>query len=187
MSNITHKINKGGYENLIVYHLGILLYGLNADFCKTHLPNMQDKRTVEQMIQAARSGKQNIVEGILANSTEGCLKLLGVARASWGELIEDYKDFLMINKLKIWLKDDRDTILIRQIKIEKVNEANKIKITNFLNTPERFANLLITLSYKESYMLSKLIAVFENKFIKEGGFRENLFKKRIDYRNQQNK
>jgi len=134
------------------------------------------------MIQAARSGKQNIVEGSQANSIEGNLKLTGVAKASYAELLEDYKDFLRQNKLKLWSKDDSRVWQIRKTRdLPNKTYRSYKSYMSYTKSPEGFANLMVTLSYKQSYLLTKLLEGIEKKFVQEGGFRENLFKKRREF------
>ena len=140
-----------GYEKLIVYWLATTIYDLTVVFCNRYID--KKSRTHDQMVQAARSGKQNIVE------------LTGVARNSFSELLEDYKDYLRQHDLPLWNKDDPRVCEIR-----------------FTNDPQSFCNLLITLCSKEGYLLDRLLAANEQKFIKEGGFKENLFKKRMEFR-----
>ncbi|MDO9028378.1 MAG: four helix bundle suffix domain-containing protein [Candidatus Roizmanbacteria bacterium] len=185
MSNLTHK--KGGYQSLIVYWLAIEIYDLTAIFCQYYID--KKSRTYDQMVQAARSGKQNIVEGSLEPSVESNIKLTGVARASYGELLEDFKDFLRQRKLPIWIKDDPRVLKIRQMRIStyKSNKSNESNLTygSYLTNGESFANLMITLCFKEGYLLDRLVQAQQDKFVKEGGFREKLFKKRIDYKNRQ--
>lgn len=174
--------NAGGYENLIVYQLGVVIFDLNALFCRKFLfdngTGTPTRRTVDQMTQAARSGKQNIVEGSLEKSLKMNIKLTGVARASFGELLEDFRDFLRIRNLKIWDKEDRRVREIRKIRIS-ANSANLSNWSNWTNSPESFSNLMITLISLENYLLDRMIRVLEEKFIKEGGYSENLFKKRL--------
>ncbi len=183
-SHKTHGKKKGGYENLIVYWLAVDISDLTAIFCDRYIDKRS--RTYDQMIQASRSGKQNIVEGSLANSVEGNLKLTGVARASYGELLEDYRDFLRQSGLKIWFKDDPRVITIRRMRVAtyKTNESNWTDETykSYLNSSDSFANLMITLCFKQGYLLDQLLRAQKEKFIREGGFRENLFKKRMEYR-----
>ena len=191
MTNESNLVNKrGGYENLIVYWLGVDISDLTAVFCDRYIDRRS--RTHDQMIQASRSGKQNIVEGSLANSIESNLKLTGVARASYGELLEDYRDFLRQKNLRIWPKDDPRVVTIRRMRVitNKTNESNLSNRTNlshetyksYLNSSESFANLVITLCFKQGYLLDQLLRAQQDKFVREGGFRENLFKKRMDYR-----
>lgn len=184
--------NLGGYKSLIVYWLATDIYDLTVIFCNRHID--KKSRTTDQMIQAARSGKQNIVEGSLEPSVESNIKLTGVARASFGELLEDYKDYLRQNNLPIWSKDDNRVLAIRNLRIypNKSNESNETNSTNlsnltystYLTNPESFSNLMVTLCFKEGYLLDKLLRSQQEKFIKTGGFRENLFKKRVEFKNR---
>jgi four helix bundle suffix protein len=175
------NLKKGGYQSLIVYWLAVDIYDLTTIFCNRYID--RKSRTNDQMVQAARSGKQNIVEGSLEPSVESNIKLTGVARASYGELLEDYKDFLRQKGLSIWIKDDSRVLEIRRMRITP-HESNW-SYESHLKTPESFANLMITLCFKEGYLLDRLVQAQQNKFVKEGGFREKLFKKRINYKNRQ--
>jgi len=182
MTNLSNNSYlKGGYESLIVYWLAIDISDLTAIFCKRFID--KKSRTFDQMIQALRSGKQNIVEGSLENSVESNLKLTGVARASYGELLEDYRDFLRQKGLNIWQKNDSRVIAVRRMRVNtnrsyKSHESYK----SYLTDPEAFANLMITLCFKQGYLLDRLIRALQEKFIKEGGFRENLYKKRSNFK-----
>lgn len=168
----------GGYKNLLVYKLAVPIFDLGSEFCDRYISKFS--RTHDQMIQANRSGKQNIVEGSLEKSLKGNIKLTGVARASYGELMEDLNDFLRLKKLSLWNKDDSRTREIRSIRITDL--ANLPNWSNWTDTSERFANLLITLISMETYLLDQLLRSLEQKFITEGGYTENLFKKRLDYK-----
>ena len=178
--------SKGGYKSLIVYWLATDIYDLTVMFCNRYID--KKSRTTDQMIQAARSGKQNIVEGSLEPSVESNIKLTGVARASYGELLEDYKDYLRQNGLLQWEKYDNRVLEIRRMRIipNESNESNKPNLTNstYLTNGECFANLMLTLCFKEGYLLDQLVRSQQEKFVKTGGFRENLFKKRIEYKNR---
>lgn len=181
-------MSKGGYKSLIVYQQAVIIYELTAQFCQKYLADngsgIPTRRTVDQMTQAARSGKQNIVEASLEKSLKMNIKLTGVSRASFGELKEDYVDFLRIRKLPIWDKNDPRILQIRAMRVSTnlTNESNKSNLSNWTNTPERFANLMITLISKETYLLDQMIRSLEHKFINEGGYSENLFKKRLEQR-----
>lgn len=180
----------GGYQNLIVYQQAVLIYDLNAKFCEKFLDKFKDKRTIEQMIQAARSGKQNIVEASLEKSLKMNIKLNGVARGSYGELLEDYKDFLRTRGLPVWDKNDPRLVPIRKMRIgtNETNwsdKSNLTNLTNWTNNPEKFANLMITLISKENYLLDKMIQSLEEKFVREGGYSENLTKQRLNERKKQ--
>ncbi len=167
--------NKGGYQNLIVYQLAVPIFDLTMIFCQQYID--YKSRTKDQMEQAARSGKQNIVEGSLEKSLKMNIKLTGVARASFGELLEDYKDFLRIKNLELWDKNDPRVLEIRALRGS--NLTNMTNLSNWTNTPERFANLMITLISLDCYLLDQMIRSLEQKFITQGGYSENLFKKRL--------
>jgi len=173
MTNLSNKT--GGYQSLIVYQLAVEIYDLTAIFCERFINRRS--RTFDQMIQAARSGKQNITEGSLANSTESNLKLTSVARASFGELLEDYRDYLRQHNLPVWPKDDARVMAIRSHRTNWINWYE-----SYLTNGESFANLMVTLCFKEGYLLDQLLKALKEKFIKEGGFRENLFKERLAYK-----
>jgi len=190
MANETNKTNgrkKGGYQNLIAYQLAVVIYDLNHKFCRQFI---KSPRTKEQMEQASRSGKQNIVEASLEKSLKMNIKLTGVARGSFGELLEGYKDFLRVRDLPIWDKDDQRVLEIRQMRIgmNGTNETNLVNEANWsfwTNEPERFANLMITLISKENYLLDQMVRSLEEKFVKQGGYSENLTKKRLLERKKQ--
>lgn len=165
----------GGYQNLIVYQLAVVIFDLTTTFCREYIRG----RTVDQMTQAARSGKQNIVEASLEKSLKMNIKLTGVARASFGELLEDSKDFLRTKNLKIWDKNDQRVLELRS---NKSNLTNWSYLSNWTNNSERFSNLMITLISLEGYLLDRMIRSLEQKFISEGGYSENLFKKRLQSR-----
>jgi four helix bundle suffix protein len=199
-TNETNKTNgqkKSGYQNLIVYQLAVVIYDLNHKFCQRFI---NSPRTKDQMEQASRSGKQNIVEASLEKSLKMNIKLTGVSRGSFGELLEDYKDFLRVRGLKQWGKDDPRVVAIRRIRVKGANETdgtngtnetdgtngtNGTDWTNWTYDPERFANLMITLISKENYLLDKMIQALERKFIQEGGYSENLSQKRLEEKKRQ--
>ncbi|MDP1743730.1 MAG: four helix bundle suffix domain-containing protein [Candidatus Amesbacteria bacterium] len=179
------KMN-GGIENTLVYWLAVEIFNLNTIFCERYVDKFS--RTFDQMIQAARSCKQNLVEGSLENSAESNLKLTGVSRASFGELIEDYKDFLWKNGLKLWEKDDPRVLRLRGIRVDThethvthgAHESNGIDFGD----KEAFANLMVTLCTKESFLMDRFLAGIQKSYIEKGGFRENLFKKRMEFKKQ---
>lgn len=180
---------KAGYEYLLAYKITVPIYDYTVKFCSTYFPYIPSHpdRTKDQMIQAARSGMQNILEGYKQQSLEGYIKLSGVARGSLEELLKDYQAFARQKKLAIYSKDKA----VREIReIGKIWEIIKQNPTlpshpNFPNLPketEKAVNLQITLINQANYLLDKLIESLRDKFVKEGGFRENLFKKRLAFR-----
>lgn len=190
-TNETHESHdkKGGIENTLVYWLAVEIYQLNHIFLNLYVSKFS--RTFDQMEQAARSGKQDLVEGSLENSVESNLKLSGVSRASYGELIEDYKDFLFKKGLKVWDKDDPRILKLRAILINPhathvTNESHEWHGVRFADA-EGFANLMITLCTKMGFLMDRFLKGIEESFSKKGGFRENLFKKRLNFkRNETN-
>ena len=170
----------GGYRNLRSYQTTTLIYDLTVEFCKLYIEKYS--RTNDQMIQAARSGKQNIAEGSQASGTSKKteIKLVGVARASLEELLLDYEDFLRQRGLKIWNKDDLRAKEKRNLtyKFDKSYETYR----SYLKNPETGANCLICLINQANYLLDRQIQSLENSFIKDGGYTENLFRKRVSQR-----
>lgn len=172
-----------GYEKLVVYWLATTIYDLTVLFCGRYISKIS--RTHDQMVQGARSGKQNIVEGNIGRSMEALLKLGDVSRNSYGELLEDYKDFLRQRELTLWEKDDPRVLQVRATRdLPNRSYTSYTSYTSYMNSPEAFANLLITLCYKELYLMDRFLAANEKRFVREGGFRESLFRKRQEYRNR---
>ncbi len=172
-----------GYEKLIVYWIATTIYDLTVVFCDRFIDKRS--RTHDQMVQAARSGKQNIVEGNIGKSVETNLKLTGVARNSFSELLEDYKDYLRQHDLPLWSKEDPRVQEIRATKdLANTTYKSYSTYTSYIKDPQSFCNLLVTLCSKEGYMLDRLLAAVAEKFVREGGFKENLFKKRMEFRNK---
>jgi four helix bundle suffix protein len=134
------------------------------------------------MVQAARSGKQNIVEGYLQKSVEGKLKLVGVARGSLEELLNDYQDFLRQKGLPVWIKDDPRARVVRSLVYNRYNNYKNYKC--YIENPEGAANAMICLINQTNQLLDQKLRWIEDDFVKNGGFRENLLKKRLNYRNR---
>lgn len=164
-----------GYTYLTTYIFATIIYDLTCEFCKRFISSY---RQTEQMTQAGRSGKSNIAEGYTFQSLEGYIKLLGTAEGSTQELIEDYMDFLRQRKLSIWQKDDQRVREFRKFRAVWVS-PNHPNTPNLPSDPEQAANLLLTFCQMQGFLLSKQIVALTEKFVKEGGFRENLFKKRL--------
>lgn len=132
------------------------------------------------MVQSARSGKQNIAEGYLQKSLESRLKLLGVSRGSLEELLNDYLDFLRQRYLKLWAKESAQAQTVRKLVYNCYNSYNNYK--NYIKNPEVAANAMVCLINQTNQLFDQKLRWLEERFVKEGGFRENLFKKRIAYR-----
>lgn len=167
------------YKNLASYTLATVICDLNVEFVRRFINPYS--RTKDQMEQAGRSGKQNIAEGYTVQSLESYIKLVGVAQGSIKELAADYEDFLRQNSLSIW---DKNHLKIREFRAfraiwVKPNIPNTPKLPN---NPEEAANMLLTFCQMATFLLSRQIKSLEEKFLKEGGFRENLFKKRMEFK-----
>ena len=170
-----------GYKNLATYILATVIYDLTTEFCQRFFKGK--RRQTEQMEQAARSGKQNIAEGYTMQSLEGYIKLCGVAEGSIKELAADYEDFLRQRNLPIWEKEDPRVRVFRDFRAVWVS-PNIPNTPNFPNNLEEAANLLLTFCQMESFLLKKQIESLKVKFIHEGGFRENLFRKRRELKSK---
>jgi four helix bundle suffix protein len=178
---------KAGYEYLLAYKVTVPIYDLTVDFVKKYVSKFS--RTCDQMEQAARSGMQNILEGNKQQSLAGYIKLCGVSRGSLEELLKDYLAYARQNKIKIFSKEEamRDIGEIGIIwGIIKATPTlpDQPNFPNIPDNPERAVNLMITLINQANYLLDKLIASLNEKHMKEGGFNEQLYKKRVEYRSQ---
>lgn len=172
----------GGYRKLITYQKGEIIYDGTVYFTKRFFTKYN--RTVDQMVQAARSCKQNIAEASMASGTskETEIKLTNVARASLEELLIDYEDFLRTNKLPLWEKDHRLTQRFRALN-RTPNATYQTYIKAIENQePEICANSMICLIKIVSFLLSQQMKTLETAFINEGGLRERMTKVRMDKR-----
>jgi four helix bundle suffix protein len=175
----------GGYRSLFTYLKAEIIYDGTVYFTNRFF-NKYD-RTVGQMVQAARSGKQNIVEGSMASGTskETEIKLTNVARASLEELLIDYEDFLRTRKLPIWDKNHRLVARLRELNKSVPNPTYETFVKAIEHeSPEICANTMITLIQICNYLLKQQIKQLEIAFVKEGGLRERMTKARIDERNR---
>lgn len=173
---------KAGYEYLLAYKLTVAIYDLTVQFTECFIDKFS--RTRDQMVQAARSGMQNIVEGNRQQGLKGYIKLSGVARGSLEELLKDYFSFARQKRLEIFLKE-RVIGEIGEIReVWKIMNCSKTlpDIPNIPKNPEKAVNLMITLIKQANYLLDKLIASLKEKHMKEGGLTEKLYQARVDYR-----
>lgn len=172
----------GGYHTLHGYQKAEVVYDLTFDFCHRHLS--RGDRTIDQMIQAARSGKQNIAEGSQASGTskEMELKLTNVARASLEELLVDYGDFLRSRKSKPWDKDSKEALYVR--KLGKRSPQNYALYRTFVESrpAETTANIAICLIHQATWLLNRQIRSLEKDFARHGGLRERMSRARRENR-----
>ena len=174
----------GGYEDLLSFQKARTIYDGRAKFCECFLEKRD--RTYDQMVQAARFGKQNIVEGTMASGTskEAEIKLINVARASLEELLEDYRDFLRVRGSPLWANDSTEALFVRKLGSQKDSYRT---YAPYIETrpPEVVANILICLIHQANYLLNQQIRQLEQAFLKEGGLRERMSKARIAARRRE--
>lgn len=172
----------GGYAGLLAYKKALIVFQGTCRFCERFLEKRD--RTVDQMVQAARSGKQNIVEGskISGTSKEAEIKLLNVSRSSLEELLEDYSDFLRNRKVALWTKNGREALFVR-----KLARRENVSYETYIETrrSEVVANILICLIHQTNYLLDRLIRKLEKDFLAEGGLRERMTRARLAQRAKQ--
>lgn len=161
--------------------MSTIIYDLTDVFADKFIE--RNSRTKDQMIQAARSGRQNIAEGSMASTTsrESEIKLTNVAIASLEELLLDYEDYLRQHKLHQWDKTNPRALKLRSfLKTDSFMTAPMFYIQK-LNA-EEYCNLCITLIHQTSYILGKLLIAQQEQFVEHGGIREQMHKARLDYR-----
>lgn len=176
---------KGNYRGLIVYQKAECIYDITFYFAHHYFVERKD-RTIDQVVQAARSGKQNIAEGCAAASTsaETELKLLGVARASMKETLEDYIDYLRTRDLEQWAVDDPRTQQIQEYSKAHNRPEDYTKDID-KRSPEALCNIAITLICQYDVLMGKLIDRLQKDFVEDGGIRERMTAARLGYRNEQ--
>jgi four helix bundle suffix protein len=181
----------GGYKRLLSYQKAAIVYDATVYFCD-HFIDRRSRRH-DQMVQAARSGKQNIVEGSMASATskETEIKLVNVARASLEELLADYQDFLRVRGAPLSDKDSGEALYVRRLG----RGAHKSHGTYgtpgtyatyrpFIETrpPEVVANIIICLIHQANYLLDQQLRQLERTFVREGGLRERMLRARLKER-----
>lgn len=173
----------GGYEDLHSYKKALIIF--MATYWLVERWVRMGSRTRDQMEQSARSGKQNIVEGSLASATskQTEIHLTNVARASLGELQEDYKDFLRLRGLPIWEKTDPRMLEMRALGTEDATyETYRAYIES--KEPEIVGNVMVCLCAQTCYLLDQQKRQLEREFMKEGGIRERMTRARLEARDE---
>jgi len=191
---------EAGYKQLISYKLSRIAFDLGWDFVPKYYNRIEDSRQRDQIKQALRSNKQNIVEGSSERSLSSKLKLYDVAKASGMEALEDFEDILRMKQLPRWNKDDPRLKKLRQIFEGYSSYPSNSSTPPFPSVKavtdvlggldgkeelEGVVNYLIDLLTRNGYLLDKQINAVEKKHTKEGGYRENLLQKRLVYRKSQ--
>ncbi|MBO7652162.1 MAG: methylmalonyl Co-A mutase-associated GTPase MeaB [Bacteroidales bacterium] len=169
----------GNYKSLVAYQKAEVIYEVTYYFCSKYL--QKGDRTIDQMIQAARSGKQNIVEGSAASSTSSKTEifLINVAKASLKELLEDYIDYLNTRNLSIWAKGSAEYESMRKNGSEHNNAEYFMAIAQS-NPPEFIANMAIILLNQTDYLLFRLLDRLSKDFLENGGFAERMKRMRTE-------
>jgi len=177
----------GGYRELQSYQMAEIVYDATIVFCDRFISRRS--RTHDQMVQAARSGKQNIAEGCMASGTSKKfeLKLIGVARASLEELLLDFQDYLRQKRLPLWGKDHPKAREVRGLCYKKNRSYKTYKHYIEESSPEIAANAMICVIHQTNYLLDQQLRALEKEFLKEGGFTERLYRARTQMRNQRRK
>ncbi len=176
---------RGDYQTLLSYQKSEVVYQITFRFCGRFLK--KGDRTVDQMVQAARSGKQNIVEGSKAATTskEMEIKLTNVARASLEELLEDYRDFLKVRDLPVWDKQSREAAYARKLGMTSPLSFEVFREFTETRPAEVVANIAICLIHQANYLLDQQLKALEKSFLKDGGLRERMTRARLQAREEQ--
>ena len=175
---------RGDYQTLLSFQKAEIVYDLTFRFAHKFLS--KGDRTVDQMIQFARSGKKNILEGSKAalTSKETEIKLTNVARASLEEFLDDYKDYLRARDLKIWDKDSREAQYVRHLGRQTPQTYEDYREFVETRPPEVVANIALCLIHQTNYLIDQQLRRLEQDFVKEGGLRERMTRARLAYRNK---
>jgi restriction system protein len=172
----------GGYRKLKSFQAAEIVYDATVAFCDRFIDRRS--RTHDQMVQAARSGRQNIAEGSQASGTSRKfeLKLVGVARASLEELLLDYEDFLRQKSLPLWGKETSQAKQIRKLVWVENRTYETYRTYVVEGSPEVAANTILCLIHQANFLLDQQLRQLEAKFCQEGGFTERLFQVRFQAR-----
>jgi len=168
----------GNYKDLLSFRKAEIVYDLTYDFCHRFLARTD--RTIDQMVQAARSGKQNIVEAstVSGTSKESELKLIGCARGSLRELLNDYHDVLRVRKFPVWPKDSREARYVRRLGSNRDATFETYRDLYETRPIEVVANIAICLIHQTNYLLDQQLRQLQRDFVKDGGLRERIYRAR---------
>ena len=172
----------GGYRELQSYQMSEIVYDATVAFCDRFISKRS--RTHDQMVQAARSGKQNIAEGSMASGTSKKteLKLVGVARASLEELLLDFEDYLRQQGLALWGKEHPKAKEVRRLCYKENRSYTTYKTYIELSPPEIACNTMVCVINQTNYLLDQQLRALDKEFLKEGGFTERLYRTRSQFR-----
>ena len=174
---------RGDYRTLHSFQKAEVLYDITFRF--THKFLNRGDRTIDQMIQAARSGKKNLLEGSKAGTTakETEIKLTNVARASLEELLDDYLDYLRARDLQIWDKDSQEAQYVRNLG-KTIPQTYELYRTFVETRPaDVIANIALCLIHQTNYLIDRQLITLEKQFLEQGGLRERMTRMRLQSRN----
>ena len=166
---------RGNYKKLFSYQKTEVIFEMTYYFCHHYL--QRGDRTIDQMVQAARSGKQNIVEGCAASATSNKteIKLVSVAKASLQELLEDYEDYLRTRGHRQWEEGSKELEAMRRLGREHNDAPFFMKLVQ-TRPPETIANMAIVLIKQADYLLFRQLQRLADDFVEEGGFSERMMR-----------
>jgi len=175
---------RGDYQALLSFQKAEVVYDITFRFAHQHLA--KGDRTVDQMIQSARSGKQNILEGSKAavTSKETEIKLTNVGRASLEELLADYRDYLRVRDHALWDKDSKEARFVRRLGRKTPHTYELYREFVETRPPEVVANIAICLIHQANYLLDQQLRRLEQDFVVGGGLRERMTRARLAHRHQ---
>ncbi len=194
-NNVKHRHLRpsGGYRKLHSFQTATVIYDATVSFCERFVDSRS--RTRDQMVQAARSGRQNIAEGSRASATSSQteLRLVNVARASLDELLLDYEDHLRQNGYAQWAKDSREAVAVRLVGKQRSDRTDQSDLSDPTHpyrpwltheNPAIVANAVICLIHQANYLLDRQIQALERQFVQQGGYSEQLAAARLRERGQ---
>ena len=175
---------RGDYRTLLSFAKAEVIYDITFRFAHKFLS--RSDRTIDQMIQSARSGKKNILEGSKAalTSKETEIKLTNVGRASLEELLDDYRDYLRARDLAIWEKDSREAQYVRRLGYRKPQIYELYREFVETRPPAVVANIAICLIHQANYLIDRQLIRLERDFLAQGGLRERMTRLRLVHRNR---
>ncbi|MES2996100.1 MAG: four helix bundle suffix domain-containing protein [Verrucomicrobiota bacterium] len=170
---------RGDYQTLLSFQKAEVVYDITFRFAHKHLS--RGDRTVDQMIQSARSGKQNILEGGKAAQTskEMEIKLTNVGRASLEEVLRDYRDYLRVRDHAIWDKDSKEARFVRRLGCRTPQTFELYREFVETRPPKVIANIAICLIHQANYLIDQQLKTLEKEFIEQGGLRERMTRVRL--------
>ncbi len=174
----------GGYKNLLSYQKAQIVYDATVYFCDRFISRRS--RTHDQMVQAARSGKQNIVEGSMASATsvESEIKLTNVARSSLEELLEDYRDFMRTHGIEEWDPTHPFAGRLKELNRQPNPTYDHFRKGIENSDPAICVNVIVGLIRVTTYLLDRQIRSQEQAFLKKGGIRERMTRARLSERSR---